>query len=250
MPTIHLVIPFLDEMSTLTTLVERVLAVDWPRGWAASIILVDDGSGLEARDEARRIAKTNGFVQLLCHDRNLGKGAALRTGFSVAIEQAENADVIGIQDADLEYEPKDLSRFVEVFEDLGSDVDAVFGNRWTEAPNTAIGWIHRFGNRMLTELSNATTGLGLNDMECCFKVFRRDILREMIPELSESRFAIEPQLAAALARRGANVAEVDVDYEPRSFADGKKIGLRDLASAVTTIIREWFHTRRYRRDLE
>ena len=143
MPTIHLVIPFLDEMSTLTTLVKRVLAVDWPADWTASIILVDDGSGLAARDEARRIAKSNQSVQLLCHDRNLGKGAALRTGFAVAIDHAGADDVIGIQDADLEYDPQDLVRFVEVFKDLGSDVDAVFGNRWSEGPKCLLKSLNR-----------------------------------------------------------------------------------------------------------
>ena len=246
MPTIHLVIPFLDEPTTLKAIVDRVFAVHWPAGWDASVILVNDGSDERTRSEAGSIEGSHPSIHLIHHDRNRGKGAAVRTGFAVAVERADPEDLIGIQDADLEYSPEDLGRFVDVFEVQGEDVDVVFGNRWSQAATTPVSWLHRLGNRALTELSNAATGLRLNDMECCFKMFRPAMLRRMLPELDEPRFAIEPQLAAVAARHGANVAEVDVNYQPRSFAEGKKIGLRDLVSALAAIGREWFRTRRVR----
>ena len=205
---------------------------------------MDDGSEKEAQAESRRIGDSRASVTLVRHEHNRGKGAALRTAFAIALDTATDEDLVGIQDADLEYAPEDLRRFVDVFEAEGDDVDAIFGNRWKDTAKTPISWIHRFGNRTLTELSNLTTGLRLTDMECCFKVFRTPLLRKMLPELSESRFAIEPQLAAAVARHRGNVAEVDIAYEPRSFAEGKKIGLGDLFSAVITILREWRCTRR------
>ena len=244
MPTIHLVIPFLDETSTLRTIVDRVFEVTWPEGWDVSVILVDDGSHEEAQIESRRIGDSRASVTLVRHEHNRGKGAALRTAFAIALDTAVDADLVGIQDADLEYAPDDLRRFIEVFEAEGDDVDAIFGNRWANEVKTPISWIHRLGNRTLTELSNLATGLRLTDMECCFKVFRTPLLRKMLPELSESRFAIEPQLAAAVARHHGSIAEVDITYAPRSFAEGKKIGLGDLISAVTTIVREWRRTRR------
>ncbi len=242
----HLVIPFLDETPTLEEIVRRVLDVEWPSGWDVAPILVDDGSAPPAKAEAEAIAHRDERVRLVHHTRNEGKGAALQTGFAMAIEQASSEDVVGVQDADLEYAPRDLRRFVELFQSEGRGVDAIFGNRWHSKPTSPVAIVHRLGNRGLTELSNLATGLGVTDMECCYKVFRAPMLRRMLPQLSESRFAIEPQLAAVLARLGGSAAQVDVDYRPRTFADGKKIGIRDLFAAVATIAREWRKTLRFK----
>jgi dolichol-phosphate mannosyltransferase len=245
-PVLHLVIPFLDEDATLGTIVERVQACDWPNGWSVRIVLVDDGSGPEAAASARELAARTGAV-LLRHEVNQGKGAALRTGFSDAISAASPDDLAGVQDADLEYAPGDLVPIVAAFQQRGAAIDAAFGNRWTGERRSAIRRVHRFGNRMLTRLSNAFTGLRVSDMECCYKVMRLPMLERILPDLDEDRFAIEPQLAAALARHGARVVEFPVSYDPRSFSEGKKIGLGDAISAFAAMLREWRRTRRHRR---
>lgn len=245
MPVLHLVIPFLDEDATLGTIVERVAACDWPDGWAANVVLVDDGSDEAAATAAMRLAESRGLV-LLRHDVNRGKGAALRTGFARVLEHAADDDLVGIQDADLEYDPADLPRLVDAMSTMRGPVDAVFGNRWIGERRSAIRRVHRLGNRMLTSLSNLLTGLQVSDMECCFKVIRAPMLRAILPDLDEDRFAIEPQLAAALARHGARVIEVGVSYDPRSFAEGKKIGVGDAVAAIGVMLREWLRTRRFR----
>lgn len=246
MPILHLVIPFLDEETTLGTIVERVQACDWPAGWSARVILVDDGSGSSAADSARGLAERTGTM-LIRHEVNRGKGAALRTGFRAALDTARPDDVVGVQDADLEYAPADLVPMVAAFAQPGRAFDAAFGNRWTGERRSAIRRVHRFGNRTLTSLSNALTGLRVRDMECCYKVIRVPMLERILPDLDEDRFAIEPQLAAALARHGARVVEFPVSYDPRSFSEGKKIGVGDAIAAFAAMLREWRRTRIRRR---
>ncbi len=241
MPLIHVVIPFLDEESTLERVVERLQQCTWPDGWKARPILVDDGSDAAAAEAARSLAGRDD-IELLRHDRNRGKGAALRTAFARIVEEAADEDVVGIQDADLEYDPRDLARIVGFLDESKGSIDAVFGNRFDAAQRTAVRKIHRFGNRLLTRLSNLATGLRVSDMECCYKVVRIPTLRSILPDLDEDRFAIEPQLAATLARHGAIIAELPISYDPRSFSEGKKIGLADAFAAVATIVREWWRT--------
>lgn len=244
MPILHLIIPFLDEGSTLGTIVDRVQRCDWTDDWSARIVLVDDGSERGSAETARELAATHG-ITLLRHEVNRGKGAALRTGFVDVLRSAGEDDLVGIQDADLEYDPADLPRLVEAMTSMRGPVDAVFGNRWIGERRSAIRRVHRLGNRTLTAFSNLLTGLQVSDMECCFKVIRVPMLRTMLPDLDEDRFAIEPQLAAALARHGARVNEVGVSYDPRSFAEGKKIGFGDAIAAIAAMIREWRRTRRF-----
>lgn len=244
MPVLHVVIPFLDEGSTLGDIVDRLAGCPWPDGWSARIILVDDGSGSEGAAAARRLAEDREAVHLVRHRANLGKGAALRTGFGLVLDVAAEEDLVGVQDADLEYSPEDLVHLVAILTD--SDADAAFGNRWGARAPSTMRRVHRLGNRVLTWLSNRLTGLSVTDMECCYKVMRVATLRTILPDLDEDRFGIEPQIAASLARHDARVVEVDVAYEPRSFADGKKIGPRDGLEAVSTMIREWRRTRRFR----
>ena len=249
MPVIHVVIPFLDEDSTLETVVDRLEACRWPPGWSSRLVLIDDGSAREAAGHARALVEnhTDAAIVLLRHGANRGKGAALRTGFEHVLSIAGESDLVGVQDADLEYDPTDLIPLVEAMGSGDPPPDAVFGNRWNDRDASTIRRVHRFGNRMLTRFSNAVTGLAVNDMECCYKLVRIPMLRKIAPELDEDRFAIEPQLAATLARHGARVFDIPVSYDPRSYSQGKKIGLRDATAAIRTIIREWRKTRRLRR---
>lgn len=247
MPVLHLVIPFLDEEATLGTVLDRVADCSWPAGWSTRLVLVDDGSRTDAAESARGLAARH-HAELLRHEINRGKGAALRTGFEHALASAGDDDLVGIQDADLEYDPGDLPRLIDAIGSMRGPVDAAFGNRWIGERRTAIRRVHRLGNRLLTAASNLLTGLHVSDMECCYKVIRVPMLRRILPDLDEDRFAIEPQLAAALARHDARVIEVGVSYDPRSFAEGKKIGVGDAVAAVASMIREWRRTRRARAE--
>jgi dolichol-phosphate mannosyltransferase len=243
MPVLHLVIPFLDEEATLEEVVSKVERVDWPVDWSARMILVDDGSAETARAVAASLQDHHDDVVLLAHAANRGKGAAVRTGFKHILDAAADDDLVGIQDADLEYDPADLVRFVQTF-GLHPATDAVVGNRWLEVQPNVVRRAHRFANGLLTLTSNLFTGLKIHDMECCYKVMRVPMLHRILPDLDEDHFGVEPQLAAALARHGASVAEVGVSYDPRSFAEGKKIGLRDGFEALSAMLREWRRSRR------
>ena len=249
MPVIHVVIPFLDEESTLATIVSKLDACVWPSGWSSRIVLVDDGSSKPAGDAAKALADdaSDSRITLLRHNENRGKGAALRTGFESMVDTAAEGDLVAIQDADLEYDPVDLLAIIKAIQSAVPPADAAFGNRWTDLERSTIRRAHRLGNRLLTRLSNAMTGLAVTDMECCYKVFRIPMLRTILPDLDEDRFAIEPQLAAALARHGAHVIEVPIHYEPRSFSQGKKIGFGDAVAAIASILREWRRTRKFSR---
>ena len=246
MPVLHLVIPFLDEEATLEEVVSKVVRVNWPANWSARMMLVDDGSGEPARAVAASLQKRHDGVELLAHAANRGKGAAVRTGFKHLLDTAADDDLVGIQDADLEYDPADLVRFVETLYRTPA-TDAVFGNRWLEVQPNVVRRAHRFANGLLTFTSNVFTGLRIHDMECCYKVMRVPMLHRILPDLDEDHFGVEPQLAAALARHDASVAEVGVSYDPRSFAEGKKIGLRDGFEALSAMIREWRRSRRVAR---
>jgi len=238
MPTLHVVMPVYNEGPTLGEIVRRVIAAPLPEGWEITLTMVDDGSRSEAARLAAGCAGAHpGQARLLVHERNRGKGAALMTGFDAVCATAAEGDLVLVQDADLEYDPGDypaLLRAIEV-----PEVGAVFGNRWgAGAPRKGYRRLHEVANGMLTALSNAATGLRVHDMECCYKLLRVPVLRRIRPWLSEERFGIEPQIAAALARDSVRVAEVPVSYAPRSFAEGKKIRWTDGVRALWVIVRE------------
>jgi glycosyltransferase involved in cell wall biosynthesis len=241
--TLHVVVPFYEEAGTLDACLRAVSSTPLPTGWQRSITLVNDGSSAEASASAEAICANLG-VRFLAHAVNRGKGAAIRTGFEAVLERADSADVVIIQDADLEYDPSDyLSLLAPILE---GRADAVFGNRWAADPHAAGAplpihrRLHRAMNRALTMTSNALSGLRVHDMECCYKLFRAPTLRAIMPALTEDRFGIEPQIAAALGRMGTPVAEVGVRYAPRSFAEGKKIRAKDGVRALWVIARERF----------
>jgi len=243
-PILFCVIPVFNEPGTLERCVERVLAATLPSAWSLSAIMIDDASEEETRAAAARLVEAQrgrpGRIELLTHLVNRGKGAALRTGFRRVLERScDDADAVIIQDADLEYDPGDYTALLEALPPGGAG--AVFGNRWAGAGEaTLVRRLHRGANRFLTRLSNLLTGFRIGDMECCYKLLPLPLLRRILPQLTEDRFGVEPQLTAALAREGAEVIEVPVRYAPRGFDAGKKIGMRDGVRAVWVIVRERF----------
>jgi dolichol-phosphate mannosyltransferase len=242
MPVLHVVVPFYNEPDTLEPCLRRVLDITLPSGWSMRLVLVDDHSEPHARDAAERAAeclsKAGHPVALRRHEVNCGKGAALRTGFDAVLEEAHCGDLVIIQDADLEYDPADYARLMKPI--LDGETSVVIGTRWgTHRPVDGLKRrLHAWGNRILTSVSNLLTGYRLGDMECCYKLFTVDVLRRVRPRLTEDRFGVEPQIVAALARLGERVVEVPIDYQPRGFSAGKKIGLTDGARALYVIVRE------------
>lgn len=246
MPVLHVVIPFLNEAPTLEAAVNRVLKAPTPKGWGLSIVLVDDGSETPTSLIAKEIAAKNEKITLVQHDVNQGKGTAVKSGFLSVVPHASDQDVVAIQDADLEYDPADLNTLLEHMNQ--QHADAIIGNRWTSPPRSLKARIHRLGNTVLTRMSNSKTGLKLNDMECCYKLIRIPMLQRILPQLTEPRFGIEPQIMAALARNDATVVEGPVSYSPRGIQEGKKIGVRDAIEAIRVIRREHALTVRTRKN--
>lgn len=258
MPTLHVVVPCYNEERTLAPCVRRVLAAPLPSGWCVAVVVVDDHSNEATRVLSEALAAGgdggpagaragDARVHLLRHQVNRGKGASIRTGFAaildrVAQDPRRRRDVVVIQDADLEYDPSDFAALLAPL--LDGKADAVFGNRWgarwfaDPARRTLRRRVHRAGNGVLTVASNLLTGLSVHDMECCYKLIPVELLSRVVPHLTEDRFGIEPQLAAVLGRLGARVVEVEVAYSPRSFGEGKKIGVRDAFRALWVMARE------------
>jgi glycosyltransferase involved in cell wall biosynthesis len=165
-------------------------------------------------------------VKLVLKDQNAGKGAALRTGFEHA-----TGDFVVIQDADLEYDPRDIPGLIQPLVDGKADV--VYGSRFIGEDQQDESWIHRAGNAVLTQASNLFSGLKLTDMETCYKAFNREVLDGL--KIVQNRFGIEPELTAKLARRGYRFLEVPISYNSRGYDEGKKIGIRDLFNAFYCI---------------
>lgn len=221
---LSVVIPVYNEAATVATAVARVRALDIP----LEIICVDDASTDGSLGVLERLLAEGQIDLLLRHERNRGKGAALRTGFEHA-----TGDVVVIQDADLEYDPRDLPRLLEPIAD--GRADAVFGSRFLGGPHRVLYFWHRLGNGLLTLVSNMLTDLNLTDMETCYKMMRRDLLQSL--PLRTDRFGIEPELTARLAQAGARIYEVPISYSGRTYSEGKKIGWKDGIAAFWHIFR-------------
>lgn len=220
---LSIVIPVYNEERTIHRVLTRVAAVPLP----CEIIVVDDASTDGTRRALAQIDRIPG-LHVISKPQNEGKGAALRTGFRRA-----SGDVVVVQDADLEYDPRDIVALVRPIIEGAADV--VYGSRFLGETPQDRSWLHRFGNGLLTKASNLTTGLALTDMETCYKAFRRDVLRGL--EIRQNRFGFEPEVTAKIARRKCRVAEVPIGYAARSYAEGKKIGVADLFSALYCIAR-------------
>jgi glycosyltransferase involved in cell wall biosynthesis len=225
MPTLSVVIPCFNEAGTIEAIVEAVRANPIEQ---TELIVVDDGSTDGTVDVLR--TKLEGRVdRLVCHDRNRGKGAALRSGFAVATGQ-----IVLVQDADLEYDPRDYPRLLEPI--LDGRADVVFGSRFAGGePHRVLYFWHYVLNRLLTTFSNMCTNLNLTDMETCYKAFRRELLTSF--ELEESGFGFEPEFTAKVARLGCRIYEVGVSYSGRTYHEGKKIGWRDGLRAIWCIVK-------------
>ena len=222
---ISVVIPVYNEVSTIREIVVRVQAVDLNK----EIIIVDDGSTDGTRELLQEIPLSHENVRVLYHDRNQGKGAALRTGF-----EAATGDIVIIQDADLEYDPREYPVLLEPI--LDGRADIVYGSRFLGGPHRVLFFWHYLGNKFLTLLSNALTNLNLTDMETCYKVFRREVLSDI--QLKSNRFGFEPEFTAKIAKKEFRIYETSISYSGRTYAEGKKIGWKDGVKAIFAII--WF----------
>jgi glycosyltransferase involved in cell wall biosynthesis len=222
---ISVVIPCYNEEATIRKIVDRVKKSPIN---LHEIIIVDDCS----RDGTRELLKgwaDDERIKIHYHDVNQGKGAALRTGFKKV-----SGEVIIIQDADLEYDPKEYPLLMEPIE--SGDADVVFGSRFMGGrPHRVVYFWHMMGNRLLTLASNMMTNLNLTDMETCFKVFKREVLEQI--EIEEDRFGFEPEVTAKVSRLNCRVYEVGISYYGRTYAEGKKIGWRDGVRAIYAIIK-------------
>jgi len=220
---LSIVIPVYNEEKTLYEILSRVRALPV----AKELIIVDDFSTDGTRDLLKPLEGYSEF-KVIYKTENSGKGAALRTGFEHA-----SGDVVVIQDADLEYDPRDLVPLLKPI--IEGDADVVYGSRFLGDEHQDPSFLHRFGNAMLTRASNLFTGLRLTDMETCYKAFRRNVLRGL--PLKQNRFGFEPEVTAKLARRCYRFVELPINYDSRSYDDGKKIGWRDGVNALYCIVR-------------
>lgn len=225
MKKLSIVIPVYNEENTVLAIVKRVQAVEVPL--EKEILIVDDCSTDSTRMQLEKL-KDDPTIRVFLQDRNRGKGAALRRAFAEA-----TGDIVLIQDADLEYDPKDYPELLRPI--LEDHADVVYGSRFMSGPRRVLFFWHSVGNRFLTLVSNMFTNLNLTDMETCYKVFRREVLETF--ELKSNRFGIEPEFTSRVAQRRWRIYEIPISYHGRGYEEGKKIGWKDGVAAFWTILR-------------
>lgn len=225
---LSIVIPCYNEEPTLEKCVDRVMDIA-DEHLSLEVIIVDDCSKDNSQAIAEALAEQYPEVKVARHEKNAGKGAALRTGFQMA-----TGDYVAVQDADLEYDPNDLKRLIVPL--ANGDADVVLGSRFlsTGAHRVLYFW-HSMGNRFLTFLSNMFTDLNLTDMETCYKVFRRDVIQSV--QIEENRFGFEPEIVAKIAQMRLRIYEMGISYYGRTYEEGKKIGAKDGFRALYCILR-------------
>ena len=221
---LSVVIPCYNESASILSLIE---AVKNSPVKSREIIIVDDGSTDGTRDILGAFEDPE--VKIIFHDKNKGKGAALRTGFSAA-----TGDICIVQDADLEYDPQEFPIVIQPI--LEGKADVVFGSRFQSGrPHRVVYFWHRVGNGFLTLMSNLFTDLNLSDMETCYKAFRREVIQAI--KIRENRFGFEPEVTAKIAKMNVRIYEVGISYYGRTYDEGKKIGWKDGVRAIYCILK-------------
>lgn len=221
---LSVVIPVFNEAGTIEEILRRVQSAD--AGLEKEIIIVDDASTDGTREILERLASLS--IRVLFHEKNQGKGGALRTGFAEA-----TGDIILVQDADLEYDPREYPQLLQPI--LDGRADAVYGSRFLGGPHRVLFFWHYVGNRLLTTFSNMLSNLNLTDMETCYKVFKKDVLRQV--RLKSKRFGFEPEITIKLAKMKCRLYEVPISYSGRDYGEGKKITWKDGLAAIFHILR-------------
>ncbi len=225
MMKLSIIIPCYNELKTIDTIIEAVRNSPYEK---KEIIIVDDCSTDGTRDVLKNDIEKK-VAKVIYHEKNQGKGAALRTGIAAA-----TGEIVIIQDADLEYDPNEYPAVIQPI--LDNKADVVFGSRFLgDKPHRVLYFWHRMGNGFLTILSNMFTNLNLTDMETCYKAFRREIIQSITIE--ENRFGFEPEITAKVARKRCRIYEVGISYYGRTYEEGKKIGWKDGVRAVYCIVK-------------
>jgi glycosyltransferase involved in cell wall biosynthesis len=221
---LSVVVPVFNERNTVVEVLRRMRAIELPDGVEREIIVVDDGSADGTRDVLRQLGDST--VRIVMHDRNRGKGAAVRTGFEHA-----TGEYVLIQDADLEYDPEDWPKLLNPV--LRGKARVVYGSRFTgERRNMLL--LHWIGNRFLSMVTNVLYNTTLSDMETCYKLVERDLVSSL--NLSSDKFDIEPEITAKILKRGVRIYEVPISYSGREVDEGKKLTWRDGLSALFTLV--------------
>jgi glycosyltransferase involved in cell wall biosynthesis len=224
---LSVVIPCFNESKTISECISRVR--NQSSNFELEIIVVDDFSSDGSREILESLFQQKQIHYLILHESNMGKGAALRSGFNIA-----TGAIVIIQDADLECDPSEYHSLVEPI--TRGIADVVYGSRFLQSNPRKVGSFRKYvANKFLTALSNIFTDLHLTDMETCYKVFRREVLNKAL--LTENRFGFEPEITHEISRMGVSVAEIPISYNPRTVLDGKKIGVRDGLRAIYVIIK-------------
>ena len=224
---LSIVIPCFNEKNTLKKIIQKV--IDKTKKFKVELIVVDDYSTDNSVEIVKLMQKQYKFIKLICHKKNQGKGAALRTGF----KHLSNSDITLIQDADLEYDPSEYDKLISPF--INRNADVVYGSRFLSGSEKRVLFFwHRYANGILTLLSNIFTDLNLTDMETCYKVFKKEIIKKI--DLKERGFGFDPEVTAKVAKLKPRIYEVGISYFGRTYDQGKKIGIKDAFIVLKCII--------------